>query len=84
MKMLTQGPSFTAPYKGTMRGEVSPAHDVSSSARNISTRTWRGPEVAASQGEGPGLAPRTETAGVSSGDSEARQGPGWARRTPGG
>lgn len=58
MKMLTQGPSFTAPYKGTILGEVSPAHAINSSARNTSTRTWKGPEVAASQGKGLRLAPR--------------------------
>lgn len=84
MKMLTQGPSFTAPYKGTILGEVSPAHAISSSARNTLTGTWKGPEVAASQGEGPGLAlchpfrilgaPCTDNH-VPSDDSVARQGP---------
>lgn len=84
MKMLTHGPSFTAPYKGTILGEVNPAHAINSSARNTSTRTWKGPGVAASQGEGSGLAPWhpvrtlgapcTETE-VPSDDSEAWQGP---------
>lgn len=82
MKMLTQGPSFTAPYKGTILGEVSPAHAINSSARNTSMRTWQDPEVAVSQGERPGCypgrtlgAPCTETADVPRVDSEARQGP---------
>lgn len=56
MKMFTQGPSFTAPYKGTILGEVNPAHAINSSARNMSTRTWKGPEVAVSRREGPGPA----------------------------
>lgn len=77
--MLTQGPSFTAPYRGTILGEVNPAHAINSSARNTSMRTWQGAEVAVSQGEGQGLVPQcpcTETADVPSDDSEARQGPG--------
>ena len=88
MKMLTQGPSFTAPYKGTILGEVNPAHAINSSARNTSTRTWKGPEVGVTQDDGPGLvpwhpvrtleAPCTETADVPGDDSEARQGPWWA------
>lgn len=87
MKMLTQGPSFTAPYKGTILGEVNPAHAINSSARNTSMRTWQGPEVFVSQGEswghfpgilaGPLVLP-AETANVSRVDCEARQGPGGA------
>lgn len=85
MKMLTQGPSFTAPYKGTILGEVNPAHAINSSARNTSTRTWKGPAVGGSQVEGPGLvpwvpiwtlgAPYMETMDGPGDDSEARQGP---------
>lgn len=82
MKILTQGPSFTAPYKGTIRGDVNPAHAINSSARKTSTRTWKSPEAAGSQGEGPGLdptrilgAPCTENE-VPSDGSEARQVPG--------
>lgn len=41
MKMVTQGPSFTAPYKGTTLGLVIAAHVVNSSARKCSTCTWR-------------------------------------------
>lgn len=39
MKMVTQGPSFTAPYKGTTLGLVIAAHVVNSSARKCSTCT---------------------------------------------
>lgn len=82
MKMLTHGPSFTAPYRGTILGEVSPAHAINSSARNTSMRTWQGAEVAVSQGEGQGLVPQcscAEAAEVPSDNSEARQaGPRWA------
>lgn len=83
MKMLTQGPSFTAPYKGTILGEVNPAHATNSSARNTSMRTWRGPEVAVSQGACPGCFPSILAGRLPAGrlpiprvDSEARQGPG--------
>lgn len=88
MKMLTQGPSLTAPYKGTILGEVNPAHAISSSARNTSSRTCKGPEAAVRQEEGtragsltscqdPG-APHTEAA-VSSGYAGAR-GACWTLR----
>lgn len=45
MKMVTQGPSFTAPYNGTTLGLVIAAHVVNSSARKCSTCTWSDKET---------------------------------------